>query len=130
MLEVFNGSLVRRMLAMAWQYWRGCLKVIGFQVLLLATNVGGLALAGLGIDFITHHVDPARDTPRWPLGLAPPAAWPAIGVVALLAAGVLALGVGAAWFSRLMRPAYVRNRELMDRLVEGADEASRWLLGV
>ncbi len=27
------------------------------------------------------------------------------------------LGVGAAWFSRVVRPAYVRNRELVDKLI-------------
>ena len=210
------------MLALSWAYRRGCLKVLGLQGLLLAGNVAGLTLTGLGIDFIAHRVDPTKPVPKWPPGLAPPAAWPPMGVVTLLAAGILViallrafldynyqislarlvqgeivvnlrgavydklqrlsfrffdihasssiinrvtgdvqslrsfvdlvliqvfilviqfllafaymvsldlpltlaclvttplLGVGAAWFSRAVRPAYVRNRELVDKLI-------------
>ena len=58
--EMSNGALVRRMLAMSWNYRRGSLKVLVFQGLLLAANVAGLSLTGLGIDFIAHQVDPTR----------------------------------------------------------------------
>ena len=220
--DVSNAALIRRMLALSWAYRRGCLKVLGLQGLLLAGNVAGLTLTGLGIDFIAHRVDPTKPVPKWPPGLAPPAAWPPMGVVTLLAAGILViallrafldynyqislarlvqgeivvnlrgavydklqrlsfrffdghasssiinrvtgdvqslrsfvdlvliqvfilviqfllafaymvsldlpltlaclvttpvLGVGAAWFSRAVRPAYVRNRELVDKLI-------------
>ena len=210
------------MLLLSWTYRRGCLKVLVLQGLLLAGNVAGLTLTGLGIDFIAHRVDPTRPTPKWPWGMIPPAAWLPMGVVTLLAGGILAiallrafldykyqlslarlvqgeivvvlraavydklqrlsfrffdshasssiinrvtgdvqslrsfvdmvliqvfilviqfllafaymvsldvpltfaclvttpvLAVGAAWFSRLVRPAYVRNRELVDKLI-------------
>ena len=88
-----NWALIRRMLALSWTYRRGCLKVLGLQVLLLAGNVGGLSLTGLGIDFVTHQVDPARPRPRWPWGLTPPASWPPMGVVTLLAGGILAIAL-------------------------------------
>ena len=92
-----NAALVRRLLGVAWTYRRGCLKVLGLQLILLAGNVGGLGLAGIGIDFIAHRVDPSRSAPRWPLGLVPPAAWSPMSVVALLAAGVLVVALLRAW---------------------------------
>ncbi len=220
--DLSNAALVRRLLGVAWTYRRGCLKVLFFQLLLLASNLGGLGLAGIGIDFIAHRVDPTRPSPHWPWGLVPPATWSPMTVVTVLAGGVLAvallralldfnyqlalarlvqgeivvdlraavydklqrlsfrffddhasgsiinrvtgdvqslrsfvdlvliqvfilvlqfglafaymaalhlpltlacllttplLGVGAAWFSRVVRPAYVRNRELVDKLI-------------
>ncbi len=220
--DLSNAALVRRLLGVAWTYRRGCLKVLFLQLLLLASNLGGLGLAGIGIDFIAHRVDPTRPSPHWPWGLVPPAAWSPMTVVTVLAGGVLAvallralldftyqlslarlvqgeivvdlraavydklqrlsfrffddhasgsiinrvtgdvqslrsfvdlvliqvfilvlqfalafaymaalhlpltlacllttplLGVGAAWFSRVVRPAYVRNRELVDKLI-------------
>ena len=92
-----NAALVWRLLGVAWTYRRGCLKVLGLQLFLLAGNVGGLGLAGIGIDFIAHRVDPSRPAPRWPLGLVPPAAWSPMSVVALLAAGVLVVALLRAW---------------------------------
>ena len=92
-----NATLVRRLLGVAWTYRRGCLKVLALQLFLLIGNVGGLGLAGVGIDFIAHRVDPARSAPHWPGGMAPPAAWSPMMVVALLAAGVLAVALLRAW---------------------------------
>ena len=91
-----NATLLRRMLRLAWTYRRGCLKVLGLQTVLLAGNVGGLGLAGVGIDFIAHRVDATRPAPRWPFGWEPPAAWSPMSVVALLAAGVLAVALARA----------------------------------
>ena len=92
-----NTALVHRLLGVAWTYRRGCLKVLVLQLFLLVGNVGGLGLAGIGIDFIAHRVDAARPSPRWPFGWAPPAAWSPMTVVALLAAGVLAVAILRAW---------------------------------
>ena len=84
------------MLALCWTYRRGCLKVLGLHTFLLAGSVVALSLTGLSIDFIAHRLDPARSAPRWPWGWTPPAAWPPMGVVALLAAGVTAVALGRA----------------------------------
>ena len=92
-----NATLLRRMLGVAWTYRRGCLKVLALQMILLAGNVAGLGLAGIGIDFIAHRVDASRPAPRWPFGWTPPAAWSPMIVVALLAAGVLAVALARAW---------------------------------
>jgi len=50
--EPTNWQLIRRMLSLTWKYRRGCAKVIGLQVILLALGVSGLALVGLGVDYI------------------------------------------------------------------------------
>ena len=86
-----NGALVWRLLALSWNYRRGCLQVMGLQSFLLAGNVAGLGLTGLAIDYITHRLDPQRPSPRWPWGWVPPASWPPLQVVALLAGGVVAV---------------------------------------
>ncbi|HBC87637.1 MAG TPA: ABC transporter ATP-binding protein [Lentisphaeria bacterium] len=45
--KIFN-----RLLRLSWQYRAGCIKVIVFQVLLLAFEIFGLALIGVGVDYI------------------------------------------------------------------------------
>ncbi len=92
-----NAAVLRRLLALSWNYRRGCFKVLTFQFLLLAGTVAGLGLTGLGIDYIAHQVDSRRAAPQWPLGLAPPAHWPAMGVVSALAAAVFTLALLRAW---------------------------------
>jgi ATP-binding cassette subfamily B protein len=92
-----NWAITRRLLALSFSYWPSCLKVMTLQFLLLAGNVAGLAATGLGIDFIAHQVDPGRAAPHWPWDLSPPAAWPAMQVVAALAAAVLTLALARAW---------------------------------
>ena len=91
--DLTNAALIRRLLGVAWAYRRGCLKVLSLQFLLLASNLGGLGLAGIGIDFIAHHVDASRPPPRWPFGLVPPDRWSPLTVVAVLAGGVLAIAL-------------------------------------
>ncbi len=95
--DLSNAALIRRLLGVAWTYRRGCLKVLLLQLLLLSSNVGGLGLAGVGIDFIAHRVDASRPAPHWPLGFVPPAVWAPMAVVALLAAGVFAVALLRAW---------------------------------
>src|SRR6188474_1736752 len=70
--EVNNTVLLRRLLGLAWRYRRQCLAVFGYQVLLLALGVAGLALSGLGIDVTRHALQPSAAAPRWPLGISPP----------------------------------------------------------
>jgi ATP-binding cassette subfamily B protein len=47
-----NSALVRRMLALCWQYRWGCLGVLALQGSLTLLTLVGLALAGAGIDVI------------------------------------------------------------------------------
>jgi ATP-binding cassette subfamily B protein len=69
--ESSNIALIRRMLALAWQFRLRCLIVVALRVGLLALVLSGLSLTGLGIDVIRHAVDPAAPAPHWPLGLHP-----------------------------------------------------------
>jgi ATP-binding cassette subfamily B protein len=99
-----NAVLIRRLLGLGWRYRAGCLKVVGQQVLLVALNLGGLGLTGLGIDVIRHRLDPASTPPHWPFGLAPPESWGAMTVVAAIACvilGVAAVHAGVRYVAAL-----------------------------
>ncbi len=91
-----NGRLIRRLLAMTWEYRWSCVKVLFYQIVLLALGMGGLGLTGLGIDFLRHELQPATRPPDWPAGLAPPAAWSALGVVTAIAAAMLLMALARA----------------------------------
>jgi ATP-binding cassette, subfamily B, bacterial len=88
-----NWALVRRLFALSWRYRAGCIRALLFQLVLLAVGLSGLGLTGLGIDFIRHVVQPETKPPLWPFHLAPPADWPPMMVIAVLAGGVLALAL-------------------------------------
>jgi ATP-binding cassette subfamily B protein len=88
-----NWALVRRMLALGWEYRWGCIRLLLLQGLLLLTAISSLRLVGLGIDLIRFHVGDTKAPPPYPLGLGPPAAWSPLAQVALLAGLILALEV-------------------------------------
>jgi ATP-binding cassette subfamily B protein len=89
-----NRDLVRRLLALSWQYRWGCIRLVLLQLLLLATAIAALQWAGVGIDAIRHYVDPSRaEPPKYPLGLAPPEDWPPLAGVGLAAGIVLVVSV-------------------------------------
>lgn len=88
-----NAALVRRLLALSWQYRGKCLLVLGYQALLLAFALLGLAALGLGIDFLHHQLRPERAAPTWPLGFAPPAEWAPLTVIAVIAGVMLTLAL-------------------------------------
>ncbi len=106
--ELPNWTLVRRLLALSWEYRVGCFQVLALQVLLLVSNLGSLGLTGLGIDFVAHRLDPRRPEPRWPLDLSPPAHWQPMATVTLLAAAVLILALTKAWTDYTYQIALVR----------------------
>ncbi|NQU10774.1 ABC transporter ATP-binding protein [bacterium] len=81
------------MLRLAWRYRRGCIKVLVLQLVLLGVGLSGLSLAGVCLDYVIATKVPGAQEVRWPFELMPPADWPAMGVIALLAGGVLALAV-------------------------------------
>jgi ABC-type multidrug transport system fused ATPase/permease subunit len=80
--------LLRRLLALSWQYRRQCIAVFVYQLLLLVLGVAALGLSGLAIDVTRHALQPSSAAPRFPLGLsAPPWSAPQL----LLAVGALVL---------------------------------------
>ncbi len=88
-----NGALVRRLLALSWQYRGKCLLVLWYQSLLLAFGLLGLGALGLGIDVIHHHLRPERAAPAWPFGMAPPASWRPLTIIMLIALVMLLLAL-------------------------------------
>ena len=59
--EPSNAELIRRMLGLSWRYKWFCLKVIVLQLVLLTFAMSGLALVGLGVDYIAYSFhDPAQ----------------------------------------------------------------------
>lgn len=95
MSELTHAQLLRRLLALSWRYWRKCLAVFGYQVVLLALGVAGLGLSGLAIDVIRHALEPGMAAPRWPLGFSPPA-WSTLELLYLLGGLVLAAAAARA----------------------------------
>lgn len=89
-----NSALVRRLLALSWQYRGRTLVVLGYQILLLAFGLLGLGALGLGIDYIHHQIRPDRAAPAWPFGVSPPATWTPLAVIALIAGVMLTLALG------------------------------------
>ena len=90
------AALISRMLGLGWRYRRACVVVVLLNVALVATQVGGLGLAGLGIDVVRHATDPTGMPPHWPWGLAPPSDWAAAHVVAAIAVLVVAVALANA----------------------------------
>jgi len=81
------------LLALTWSYRAECFQVIGYQVALLAFGLAGLGLTGVAIDFVRWEVDSSAPVPHWPFGVAPPATWPAIGVLAAISGALVAFAM-------------------------------------
>lgn len=91
--QVSNRQLLWRLLALGLRYrWR-CATVIVLHALLVVFNVSALGMTGLGIDFLRHEVTPSSVPPRWPFGFAPPADWPPLLVIVVIAAAVLGIAL-------------------------------------
>ena len=84
-----NWVLTRRLLALAWRYRAGCLKVLGVQILILALGLCGLSFWGLGIDYLRQQVLPVARPMHWPFGWQPPASWAPITVVVAIGVAIL-----------------------------------------
>src|SRR5690349_13483490 len=84
-----GASPVRRLLALGWRHKGTCLGVLVFQLALLVLGVGALGASGAAIDVVRRAVDASAPAPHWPLGLAPPAAWPTRAL--LVGAGAIVL---------------------------------------
>jgi len=88
-----GGSLVRRLLGLAWSYRGGCLRVLGIQFVILTLGISGLGFTGLGIDYLQSVLVPASPSPRWPFGIHPPQGAGPTTVMLWIAGGVLIIAV-------------------------------------
>jgi len=91
-----NWQLTRRLLRMSWRYRRRCVMVLALQLAVVLLALGGLDLAGLGIDYLRHQALPDGPDVRWPFGIEPPETLAARHVILLIAGAVLAMAVGRA----------------------------------
>src|ERR1043166_2572339 len=85
-----TSQLIRRLLAVAWQFRGDCLLSVLLSLCLLLLGLGGLQLLGIVIDVIRHALDPSQRPPIYPFGWAPPPDWTPLHVVTALALGIVA----------------------------------------
>jgi ATP-binding cassette subfamily B protein len=84
------------MLALAWRHRAACIGVVLLNGLMVMLNVSGLGLTGLAIDYLRSQVQEGSAVPTWPLGIAPPASWAPMAVVAAIAGCVLLVALAGA----------------------------------
>lgn len=107
---VRSRSALVRLLELCWQHRARSVQVLLCQVVLLALGMLGLGSAGLGIDYVRTRVQPDAPPVHWPLGLAPPAEWGPMAVLAAIATVIV--------FSALLRGALTwASGVLLARLV-------------
>ena len=87
--EYPTNELVRRLLALAWQFRSDCLLSLGLSLTLLLLGLAGLQLLGVVIDVIRRALDPSQRPPLYPLGWTPPAAWTPLEIVTALALAII-----------------------------------------
>jgi ATP-binding cassette subfamily B protein len=86
-----TSRLILRLLKLSWRYRLQCLKVFGFQMVLLALGIAGLSFTGFAVDELRKALQPGAPGPRWPLGFEPPATWGALTVILVLGGAVLVM---------------------------------------
>ena len=84
-----TGELVRRLLALAWQFRGDCLLSVVLSVALLLLGLAGLQLLGIVIDVIRHALDPSQRAPVYPFGWRQPAGWTPLQVVTALSLAIV-----------------------------------------
>ncbi|HZR21618.1 MAG TPA: ABC transporter ATP-binding protein [Verrucomicrobiae bacterium] len=107
-----TGHLVRRLLALAWQFRADCLLSVLLSLALLLLGLAGLQLLGVVIDVIRHALDASQRAPVYPFGWRPPPSWKPLDIVAALSAGIVLQAVLRAWLT------YVYNM-VTARLTQG-----------
>jgi ATP-binding cassette subfamily B protein len=85
-----TGELVRRLLALAWEFRGDCLWSVGLSLVLLLLGIIGLKLLGVVIDVIRQALNPALPAPAYPFGWQPPAGWSPLRIVTALALAIVA----------------------------------------
>jgi ATP-binding cassette subfamily B protein len=103
-----TAELVRRLLALAWQFRFDCLLSVTLSILLLLLGLAGLQLLGLAIDVIRHALNPAQQPPSFPFGWAPPANWPPLKVLIWISVAIIAQAVVRAWLTYVYNMATAR----------------------
>jgi len=84
-----TGELVRRLLALAWQFRGDCLLSFLLSLTLLLLGLAGLQLLGVVIDVIRHALDASQRAPVYPFGWTPPAGWTPLQIVTALSLAIV-----------------------------------------
>ncbi len=100
-LPAGNLHLVRRLLALAWQYRWGCVWLLSLQGLILLFGLAGLGLTGVGIDAVLYHARAIQHPPLYPFGLRPPAHWTPLAEISAIATGILLAAAVRGWLNYL-----------------------------
>jgi ABC-type multidrug transport system fused ATPase/permease subunit len=88
-----TSELVRRLLALAWQFRVDCLMSLFLSLALLLLGLFGLQLLGLVIDVIRHAIDPSQRAPAFPFGWTPPSDWTPLKLVTVLSVTIVVQAV-------------------------------------
>ncbi len=94
-----TGNLVRRLLALAWQFRSDCLLSVLLSLALLLLGLAGLQFLGVVIDVIRHALDPTQRAPVYPFGWRPPSRWTPVQIVTALSGGIVLQAVLRAWLT-------------------------------
>src|SRR6266550_2448766 len=84
-----TAELVRRLLALAWQFRGDCLLSVVLSLVLLLLGLLGLQLLGVVVDVIRHALDPSQRPPTYPFGWNPPALWTPLNIVTALSLAIV-----------------------------------------
>lgn len=88
-----TSELVRRLLALAWQFRGDCLLSLTLSVVLLLLALAGLQFLGVVIDVIRYAQDPAQRPPSYPFGWTPPTTWTPLQIVTGLSLAIVVQAV-------------------------------------
>ncbi len=120
-----NGVLIRRLLALSWQYRRQCLTALTLGAGTLLLELTALGLVGLGIDMIQYHADSGITPISGWLGAQLINEWSPMAAVTIISAAVIGAATLYAllWYgamiseARLVQDIIVRLRsEVYDKL--------------
>ena len=84
-----HWALIRRMLALAWRYRGGCIKILAMHLVVQISALAGLGLVGLGFDVIRYHASGDGAMSIGWLGYRLPKDWTAMGTLGWVAGGVI-----------------------------------------
>jgi ABC-type multidrug transport system fused ATPase/permease subunit len=84
-----TSELVRRLLALAWQFRSDCLMSLLLSLALLLLGLLGLQLLGSVIDVIRHALDSTQRVAAFPFGWLPPSNWTPLKVVTALSVTIV-----------------------------------------
>jgi ATP-binding cassette subfamily B protein len=85
-----TAELVRRLLALAWQFRGDCLMSVLLSLALLLLGLLGLQLLGVVVDVIRHALDASQHAPTYPFGWSPPVSWTPLNIVTALSLAIVA----------------------------------------